>query len=416
MEVGGIKLKRKKKAVVISFFRSNNIGDLALSKSIEDIIGRRTFEIAKYDFVTTSKMDKDYDIKESLEIPLPQRKSKFLNFSPYKSFLKKIVGESKSQSIIFNINTMRHKNKWRQLEEDIKSADIIYIGGGNMVMDLSPDWPIKFAYYISLAKKYNKICHIIYVGIGPIFLKESKEIFKKSLRDVDFLSVRDSFSKEYAIETLGLLNVIESVDPVFFSHLTKEYITEKKINRNYKKIEIGVCVLSKECFLNHNDYNVYIDVLTETITNLSLNNVDISFTLFSTEISDYKSVNLLYSECAGNPTKLRNVNIEYIYNINDVEDLYKKLHFLIGGRMHSLIFAQKFLLPYAGIIWQKKLEGFAKVAHSSNRLFEIKNFSSKDVSELIAGDLKNKEVLLKMQKTNEVLDLRVNKGILDESI
>lgn len=168
------------------------------------------------------------------------------------------------------------------------------------------------------------------------------------------------------------------------------------------EFKIGICIIGKECFNTKNDYDKYLLVLKKMLNCLVLKSSGtINFVLFSTEALDYIAINEFYSMV----NNYRNISIVEVEKINDVIDLYENLHYLIGGRMHSLIFAQKCLLPFLGIVWQDKINGFGQVTNSSNRIFEVSLLykSIETVADDILGMMINPKVIINMNETNKAL-------------
>lgn len=406
-----------KKALVISFFKSNNLGDLALSSAIEKLISDKGYKILKYDFTTATRVTKI--ITELSSNIQPKEKSKIkLLLRSIISVIKKLLiyfyGEINMERIYFYLHkTMIAHNKWKVLEKEIQNVDIVILAGGNMLMDMTPSWPTIFEYYSSLARKYRKDLNIIYVGVGPIYYRESKKIYRKALKNAKRITVRDQISKTVCRELVNDIVIVETVDPVFSLSIDLEDDRIHIINKwdpesNFK---IGICVLADFCFSSEQDYRDYLEGLCKLVCTLSiLSSNKIDYILFSTEIADYVSIKELQDKlCLNN---CDNIRIVYINTIDEVIELYKKLNFLIGGRMHSLIFAQKCLLPYIGIVWQNKIKGFGNVTQSSSRIYEISNINSntKFIARGILIDILNIDLIKQMSGVNDSLNKIVQKG------
>lgn len=395
-----------KNALIISFFISNNVGDIALSKAIEERVKNMNMNIEKMDFVTSTKIKNDYVIKENIVNNPHHNPSKPLNKANAKKFFRKFLSESQTEKIILQIQLTK-QNKKKDVENSIKNSDVLIIGGGNMIMDISPNWPYIFNYYINLAKKYNKSVYVPYVGMGPLKSADSIKTFKSAFRKIDFLSVRDDISKEIAIELLNYNHPVSTIDPVFsFS----KNMGEREVNKK----NIGVCILSEQCFITTLDYVKYIYILETTIKKLSEKNVNLNFFFFSTETSDYSSVWKVYNSFKSDNNLT--INVKEIYSTKDVVSLYNDLDFLIGGRMHSLIFSQVMLVPYIGFIWQNKLQGFSLITNSQNELFSIESSNTDDIVTTILNNIGSDSKIARMKKLNESLYEQVEQGLPDDTI
>lgn len=406
-----------KKALVISFFKSNNLGDLALSSAIEKLISDKGYKILKYDFTTATRVTKI--ITELSSNIQPKEKSKL------KLLLRSIISVIKKLLIYFygGINIERiyfylHKtiiahNKWKVLEKEIQNVDIVILAGGNMLMDMTPSWPTIFEYYSSLARKYKKDLNIIYVGVGPIYYRESKKIYRKALKNAKRITVRDHMSKEICRDLINDIVIVETADPVFSLPIDWEDDRIYNINKGNSEanFKIGICVLANYCFSTEQKYRDYLEGLCKLICSLSmLSPKKIEYILFSTEIADYVSVKILQDKLY--LYNCDNTRIIYINTVDELVELYKKLNFLIGGRMHSLIFAQKCLLPYIGIVWQNKIKGFGNVTKSSSRIYEICyiNSNTKSIAQDILKNIVNIDLIKQMSVMNDKIINIVHKG------
>lgn len=406
-----------KKALVISFFKSSNLGDLSLSNSIEKLISDKGYEILKYDFTTTTRITKN--ITELSSNIQPEEKSKLkLILRPIIRAIKKILicfwGVVNVEKICFYLRkTILSCNKWKILERDIQSVDIVILAGGNMLTDITPSWPTVFEYYSLLARKHKKDLNIIYVGVGPISYKESKKIYRNALKNASRITVRDQISKTACRELVNDKVIVETADPVFSLPIDLEDDRICSINKGNSELNfnIGICVLANFCFSSEQDYRDYLEGLCKLVCNLSmLSSKKIDYILFSTEIADYVSVKEFQDKLHLN--NYDNTRIIYINTVDELIELYKKLNFLIGGRMHSLIFSQKCLLPYIGIVWQSKIKGFGNITQSSSRIYEISNINSnaKFIAKGILIDILNIGLIKQMSRVNNSIDNIVQKG------
>jgi polysaccharide pyruvyl transferase WcaK-like protein len=389
-----------KKAIVISFFESSNIGDLELSSSIDIILKSKAYTITKYNFTSGIRVEN----KKNIEFLVNDSfMTKLL--SPIKKLTRLILGEVGYSILVWKMITSKRWDKNNNFNEDFKQTDIVVFAGGNMIMDLSPTWPYLIKKYISKANYFNKPFYFLYVGVGPLRYSNSKRILKKSFLKLKGISVRDEISEKIIKELTDSKKVTLTADPVFLNPV-------KLINKKNEKAEdlnIGICVLGEMCFDSRDEYLTYITNLKLLIEKLSeFEKNSIKITLFSTELLDYKSIEYLSSLIINS----KYVTINTVKDINDLYKLYDGLNFLVGGRMHSMILAQKCLLPFIGIIWQDKIRGFSKLTNSEDKMFTSESFIEKinDIVNEIFKQSKDEKVLIEMDKTNMELQKVVING------
>ncbi|SDH86922.1 Polysaccharide pyruvyl transferase family protein WcaK [Planococcus glaciei] len=415
-------------AVVFSFFKSSNLGDLALSEAATKLFINKNYDIIKFDFPTTSRV---YENVRSIQIPLISNEN-INKETLLKSFIKRkikriVLKLVKRDTIekIYLLYLLKTSNKWKELESSIKNVDKVIFAGGNMIMDLNStkgyeiiDWPFLFKSYCALAKKHQKEINVLYIGVGPINNDQSFATYKKAFELVDKLSVRDNLSYQISENLYFNSKTVQTVDPVF--SLNSDFIVQRrKAMRQLKEtldINIGICVLGQHCFKSNTLHLKYLEMLVKLSLNLKEKNNEIKFYIFSTEVSDFEAVKL-FQQMLIKEANIKS-EIKKVETVEDVFKFYNSLQFLIGGRMHSLIFAQKALLPFIGFIWQEKLIGFGKVVNSDEKLFNIEfAFNNiEQLSEIINQDMKNELLLKKMSETNNILFEMVEKGNVKSGI
>lgn len=402
------------KTILVSFFISNNLGDIALSNAMENLIqDNGNVEIIKFDFLTAQKIECISSNKCNAFVVEHKELSKPAQL---KELAKKVLPKAMMTIAQFKVKRLI-SNPMASFEEDLKQADQVIIGGGNMLMDLTASWPDILQGYSLLCQKYNVPYDIQFVGVGPIFHKRSERILKEIVNKARYVSVRGSKSKDL-IESLKVnVPVILTVDPVFSLDIDTYATRTKRIAemKSNEIVHIGICVIDKVCFNNSNDFESYIKTLISFIVNMH-NNYKI--TLFSTEKMDYEAIHMIKGHL-GEVDLHDAISIERIDSIAEIINLYNRLDFLIGGRMHSLIFAQKCLLPFIGVIWQEKLVEFSELTKSKSYLYKIDQFEKLDFATLIETNSKDLNKIDEMKQVNEELRFFVTskeqRSVLDES-
>lgn len=360
-----------KKVVVVSFFKSNNLGDIKISEAIVNLIEKRDLSLVKYDFLEVERINNYDTIHES------EKNVVYMPDQRLKKIVKNIFAE-----IISIKYLVKKKNSFSQFEKDLVDADALIIGGGNMFMDISSVWPMLIDKYIQIAKKHKKKVIVTSVGVGPIKHKYNIKYIKRIVSNSDYFSVRDEKSLMLIKSIYG--NDIKKIeltrDPVF--DFSKTSLTEDRINK------VGICILGESCFPQKELYDIYLRQILKVIS--FLNNKQII--LFSTEKSDYASIKEVARKIDHNLSL--NYTISYIDNFKDLEETYYGMDFLIGGRMHAMIFAHIKNTPHFGFNWQSKILGYSQFTNI--RMFEISS------SNRILEDIVEHMQFLTNNRENEV--------------
>jgi polysaccharide pyruvyl transferase WcaK-like protein len=95
--------------------------------------------------------------------------------------------------------------------------------------------------------------------------------------------------------------------------------------------------------------------------------------VFCTEIKDTTSLQKLKEKLFMYKDNSRLI-YKKITTLNEVLDVYEKIDLLFGTRMHSTILAFSQGIPFVGIDWQQKVNGFFRTVDSGQNLLNVKEF------------------------------------------
>lgn len=330
----------KKRYILISYFNSNNIGDILLSNILYK-------QLAPHIDLVTCSFEGD-----------------FVNpcdwVYHYKAFTRvknKIPGKSRC-----------FMNK---LKKELKKADGIIIGGGNMLMDISTYSTISlFRTYCDLAIEYKKKIIIPFVGIGPFTDLTVFNSLVPVLNRCAYISTRDKRSYQY-IEEFNIDNKFISYDPAFLLPM----------NLDTKKSGLLINVINPETF-DASQYHIYLKLYIDIISKILelLPNKRIS--LVVTTIADLK----IAREVAQNVKSITKNDLQIFKpsNSRKLIEIVANSEFAIGARMHFLIIAYTQQIPIIGLKWQDKIGSFFENIGLQKYCQEISPSSANDILNLIA--------------------------------
>lgn len=325
-----------KKCILVTFFNSNNIGDILLADAIFNDLKSYQLEVVRCSY------EGNFDIKSKIS----NRKSKNL--------MNKIMNR------VFKI--LENRLFWFDFSKRIKEVDFLVIGGGNMIMDLSIESNAAnyFKKYIDIAKKNNKQILVWSIGIGPFQRNEQRSNTINVLKTCDYVTFRDKNSYELANGSQNT-HFYQSIDPVFRLPLL---VDREMCDENL----VGIGVINpylfyassesyKEIFLGYiNMVNKFLETGKHVI-------------LFSTEKADYDMAHEIRNHFHNG------VKVEYINDSTDLVNLYSKISFLVSARMHSLIVAYTQNIPFIGLSWQQKVTSFFEIIKREDSCIDINNIS-----------------------------------------
>lgn len=381
------------KAVVISYFKSSNIGDCILSKCLLEQF-QNDFECEK---VSYSLKPFEYtDINQMDEINLnfaADIKSNIL------FFLKK-----------FGLHRLSEKYYWHKkylssfdrikIEYIISQCDIVIIGGGNMIFDLESGSLSagRFRYFAKIAKKNRKPVLVCSIGIGPFENDNQVNRAIQALNYADFITFRDKKSLSI-FNKYGGKNGFVSSDPAFFFQKSK--------TKNKKKF-VGINIINPSLLrMNNNEIEMITNRYIELLYLLRGHGNNII--VFTTEIRDLK-----YAEEIANKI---GIDVKNIDSIEKLVDIYNKIFVVVGTRMHSMITAYTQEIPIIGLEWQSKISELFRYLNITEFCQPILSFSvekiNKQIEDIKTGkSVQSQEYIRQMiNEQKEKLNINTQKAI-----
>lgn len=367
------------KVRIYTWFTSGNIGDILIAKTVSEIFSKH-FSC------------KFYDIGSGVQT---QKESLLLNDRKRNKFKLKILSNQTLFNIIAFIYSFRKSVEKNFSYKD--ECDSAIFAGGNSIMDLGKFLPadsIVLYRKIKALKKNNIKIAFCFCGVGPFNNSLSKKIVLKTLKEIDFISVRDRASYEMCVKLGKTENLELWYDPVLLYSPPMEFKTKNTIAVNV--------FFGQNKLLRNKMADSYIK-LVKCLRNMYPN---YTITLFATEAMDRADLN----EVAESFADIDKVIVENVDNADDLFKIYAKSATLIGCRMHSLITATISRVPVVAIGWQQKVYSFMESFQLEDLILTQEEFckSSEAIIPMInkslnmdEDELKKRDVIL----SNIKLDL-----------
>ena len=311
-----------KKILLISFFKSANVGDQAICS----ILASRLSEIAHVE-----EMDVSGKPMESHPVPQPEGENRIILHQRCRFYnLKYMV-------------SLRMPGRMEYAKACIDRCDMVVIAGGNMIMDLEKFSLYSFlcGQYIKYAKRKGKKTAVLFVGVGKIRNRIQKARWHRALQGCDMISVRDSRSRERMHRELKVKKDISIWrDPVFA-------LENKKEPQGHKAVAV----------------NIYLDALKQPEEKEQLKQAylhiihelkkEYEIMLYSTEKLDNAGLYEVYETIADKT----NVKLCWIDTADDLLALYRAADAVVATRMHAFIIALTQNIPTMALAWDMKLHG-----------------------------------------------------------
>lgn len=379
------------KAVLVSFFDSNNIGDLLISDALYKRVNKHFDEVTSVNFLDGRIMEQGEKI--TIEPFTPQAAVKVKS---KKTEIAERLADFKLTSLNYLYLSKIKDYKLNDFEEEIKAADALIIGGGNMIFDIYERTLVaaRFDNYVELAKKHNKKVFAMSLGIGPFQTEYQEKMAVNALAKCDYVTFRDE--KSYAIYNKSYpdasQNVSVAVDPVF---------SMPKIIQNPSGNQtVGINIInnpeySEDKAIYEKVINGYVLLINELSTRQNK-----QVKLFSTETRDYEVIHAVYERLE----ETNNVSVVDIHNVDELMDLYSNLSLLVAARMHSMIIAYTQHLPVVGLTWQPKVQAMFDIIGEPEDCFNLTEIPESFDSIIKASLSKlNTDNTVKMEKQLKII-------------
>lgn len=322
-----------KKILLISFFKSTNLGDNAICATIRDMLA----SIAE---VTTMDISGKPMIVANKTMPQDNTSTKRSSFYAIRCIL-----------------SLRKPNRFVYAKSLIKDADMVILAGGNMIMDLElfSGWSYLCQKYIKYAKQYNKKVIFAFVGVGKIRTFIQRYRWKRAVLRSDMIAVRDELSKKTVEKIVNYKKDIKVwKDPVFLLN-------------NIKPMQrCGTVAI-----------NIYADATSDKEGQSQLIQTYLflikqlrkqyKVILYATEKLDRQGLHEVYNALENKD----GISVICPQTIQELLEMYKNVDLAITTRMHAFIIATTQNIPTLIFSWSKKIDGVAGDLGLSRDVYNI---------------------------------------------
>lgn len=237
--------------------------------------------------------------------------------------------------------------KFFDVRKSLKASDMLISGGGSLLQDKTSSRSIWYYLLImKLAKRYKKKVFVYSNGVGPINKIFNRNITRRVLNKVDYITLRDKDSYDF-IKSIGVNNPNIKVlsDPVFNLKEASDENVRKKFDVNKDTVLISI--------RSWMDDEKLIFELSKFLNYLIDEGKDIVFmpmqTPRDTTISEKIVANLKSSKI-----------IDEKYPVEILMSLMKNADFIVAMRLHAMIYAIHQNLPFIGLSYDPKTETLLK--------------------------------------------------------
>lgn len=284
------------------------------------------------------------------------------------------------------------KGEFINVSKAVDKCDVFILGGGGLLQDFKPHYLPAYLSLIHLAKKRNKKTVVYGIGAGPIETKFGKYVCKKVLNQADLVTVRDIESKN-ALENSGVKNVVQTADPAFAIEIPKreeliEILSEKE--RMMKGRIFCTTFHNKlyndDLYRKSNGTGINLDKRREIISKVFdriINEYDCNLMCIPTAGPDFEGFVTIKQKMKKNKTFV----MEHSSDFRRVLALLSKSEMLVGMRLHSMILATTWGLPFVPISYSSKVKSFLDISHIDNLYLDIEDIEKRDFESKLMENL-----------------------------
>jgi polysaccharide pyruvyl transferase CsaB len=268
------------------------------------------------------------------------------------------------------------------IKSEMKKAKLLISGGGSLLQDgTSKKSLCYYVYIMKMAKRYGLKLMLYANGLGPLVSEESRKLAAGIIRDADYVSLRESKSVELAAE-LGIhpQNLVLSADPAFLLKPAEPEWVNYIIRREEIKKRFFIVSVKEGNNFELGNSSKKSPHLIESLA------ADIA------SIADkYELTPIFVPMHSGKDTDVTEALLnaagrgKIIDNLSASElcGLMSRSEFVIGTRLHMLIFAASMGIPMVGIAYDPKISAFLEYIGHSASCLDIRTIAPKQVEEVV---------------------------------
>lgn len=292
----------------------------------------------------------------------------------------------------------------------VRSCDLLISGGGSLLQDVTSNKSILYyLFVIRTALFFRKKVVLYSQGIGPINEKRNRRLTSKILKKVDEIAVRDEASARL-LQEIGVPQEKISVtaDPVM--RIKKaELETGAKIledvgcRNTEERIVVGWAIKSADMS------SEFLDEIEKSVQWLH-ENYNAESVLIPFHYEQDAGVAKALAERMGD--RVHSITRKYLSG--EMLSIIGNLDYLVGVRLHSLIFAAVMGVPSIAISYDPKIDAFME-SISGKCMSDTKNFTAEKFSEAFKDTMERRdEIIAVTAERSEELVERLNEN--DEMI
>ncbi|ACL77177.1 polysaccharide pyruvyl transferase CsaB [Ruminiclostridium cellulolyticum] len=315
----------------------------------------------------------------------------------------------------YGVSAINRKNVFK-VYWSMKKAKLFIYGGGNIIQDSTSSRSLMFYLGTAWLAKKLKLKIMFYAnGIGPINKPRNIEHSRKILNMADVITVRERFSLN-ELKKMGITGpkIALTADAAFAVNINQAELNDSRnfaglsLDKSYAGFSVRRCPGSEE-----HQHVKYEQAIAEA--------ADYVFTKYGLEpvfIPMEYDVDICTIKNIISKMKTKNHTISNNRTILETFSVIHKMDIMVSMRLHALIFAAYLKIPFIGISYQPKVDGFLEYINQPSA-GNVKEISFERLRSKIDNVLQNREpikAVLESSVENLICKARENSGYAIELI
>lgn len=275
----------------------------------------------------------------------------------------------------------------------IAKSDALVFGGGSLIHDLTPyNLPFLFLWHL-WAKMLRKKVFYFSMGVGPVKTPFGKKLCRWFLSGADGLFVRDQRGFEIC-QQLGLANACMTADAAFAVQ-TKNQCGKRTLRDLGLEEKNYLCVTASQWFQSSNfwkkdsmDFSAQIENFAACVKAAG-EQLHLPIVFVPTVMHDGSLGETLQAKLTG--MDFRMVPVQW--NCKEMAEIVENAAFLLGVRMHSLIFAARQSVPFLALVYDEKVRQLLRILKMEQYSLPLETVTAQQVQEKLTVIMEQKDLL-----------------------
>lgn len=287
---------------------------------------------------------------------------------------------AKRPRVLSRITGVRCINRFNifSVSSEMRRAKVLVSGGGSLLQDGTSKKSLYYYVFIMrLAKKHGLRLMLYANGLGPLNSASGRRAAADIISCADYVSLRERASLELAREIGVVGHITVSADPSFLLPHTHElwgrHILQREgVNRRFFVVSV------KD---GNNFERADNDKGTVAVIARDIRAVADKYSLIPIFVPMYKALDRKITDELAKAVGIGKV--VYGLTAGELLSILNNAEFVIGTRLHMLVFAASVGVPMLGISYDPKIDAFLDYVGQSDKVLDLRTLSDGQIAERV---------------------------------